>query len=145
MPKPSTTICKSGITREKKSVAGSRRTWRTSLKKTAPKPRKRLGTGGLEHGLMLVGEFDEDVFEAGSEGTNLGDGDAVFQELFTEIVEIEMVFDERMDGLPENGGAADAGEVAREAESAGNFWRDDFNSQGALRVEIITPEVKIGR
>src|SRR5712691_3120232 len=57
---------------------------------------------------MLVGEFDEDVFEAGSEGTNLGDGDAVFQELFTEIVEIEMVFDERMDGLPENGGAAAA-------------------------------------
>jgi len=39
-----------------------------------------------------------------------------FHELFAEIVEIETVFDERMDGLPENGGAAYAGEVTRESE-----------------------------
>src|SRR5216684_949445 len=94
---------------------------------------------------MLVGEFDEDVFEAGSEGTNLGDGDAVFQELFTEIVEIEMVFDERMDGLPENGGAADAGEVTREAESAGNFRRSDFNAQCALRLNVGEFAERVGR
>src|SRR6266852_9958048 len=94
---------------------------------------------------MLVGEFDEDVFEAGSEGTNFGDGDAVFQELFTEIVEIEMVFDEGMDGLPENGGAADAGEVAREAESAGNFRRGDFNAQCALRLNVGEFAERVGR
>jgi len=35
--------------------------------KTAPKPRKKLRTGGLQQSLMLVGELDEDVFEAGSE------------------------------------------------------------------------------
>jgi len=50
---------------------------------------------------MLVGELDEDVFKAGSERANLCDRNAVFHELFAEIVEIETVFDERMDGLPE--------------------------------------------
>src|SRR5882724_1516797 len=84
----------------------------------APKPRKKLRTGGLQHGLMLVGELDEDIFEAGSERTNLGDGNAVLQELFAEIVEIETILDKRVDGLSENRGAADAGEMARKAERA---------------------------
>src|SRR6266478_4418557 len=94
---------------------------------------------------MLVGEFDEDVLEAWSERTNFGDGDAVFQELFTEIVEIEMVFDERMDGLPENGGAADAGEVTREAQSAGNFRRGDFHAQCAMGLNVWKFAERIGR
>src|SRR5258706_4529162 len=81
---------------------------------------------------MLVSELDEDVFEAGSKRTNFGDGDAVFHKLFAKIVEIEMVFDERMDGLAENGGAENAREVTREAERACNFRRGDFNAQGAL-------------
>src|SRR5712692_9482613 len=85
---------------------------------------------------MLVSEFDEDVFEAGSEGTNLGDGDAVFQELFAKIVKIEAVFDKRMDGLPENGGAADAGNLARKPERAGNFRRSDFHAQSAMRLHV---------
>jgi len=48
---------------------------------------------------MLVGELDKDIFEAGSERTNLGDGNAVLQELFAEIVEIGNDLDERVDGL----------------------------------------------
>src|SRR5260370_36566220 len=83
---------------------------------------------------MLVGELDEDVFEAGSERTNLSDGNPVFQELVAEIVEIEMVFDKRVDGLTENGGAADAGEVAREAQRTRGFRSRDFNAQRAGRL-----------
>ena len=64
---------------------------------------------------MLVGELDKDVFEAGSEGPNFGDGNAVFQELLTEIVEVEVVVDECVNGLTENGGAADARKPARGA------------------------------
>src|SRR5260370_2925244 len=47
-----------------------------------------------------------------------------------------MVFDERMDGLPEDGGAAAAGEVASEAESEGTFRRSAFNAQCALRLNV---------
>src|SRR5260370_41021292 len=85
---------------------------------------------------MLVGEFDKDVFEAGSERANFCDGDAVFQELSAEIIEIEMVLDERVDGLTENGGAADAGEVTRESERASDFRRGDFNAQRALTLDV---------
>src|ERR1700731_2187688 len=135
-PKPRRNICSTGMVREKKSVPASRRTWSASLEKTAPKPRKMLRTGGLQQGLLLVGEFDEDVFEAGSERTNLADGDAVYQELVAEVVQIEMVFDERMDGLPENRGAADAGEVTREAESARDFRCGNFNAQRAGGLDV---------
>jgi len=37
-----------------------------------------------------------------------------FQELVAKVVEIEMIVDERMNGLSENGGAANAGEMAHE-------------------------------
>src|ERR1700719_1132067 len=95
-----------------------------------------LRTGGLQEGVLLGGEFAEDVFEAGSERTNLGDGDAVYQELVAEVVEIEMVFDERIDGLPKNRGAADAGEGTREAESARDFRCGNFNAQRAGGLDV---------
>src|SRR5712692_4782188 len=136
MPKPSTTICNRGITREKKSVAGSRRTCSVSLYKTAPKPRKMSRTGGLQQSLVLEGELHKNVFEAGGEGANLGDGDAVFQELFAEIVEIEMVLDERMDGLPENGGAADARDLTGKTEGARYFRRGDFHAQRSVGLNL---------
>src|SRR5258708_34572152 len=94
---------------------------------------------------MLVGEFDENVFEAGSERANLGDSDAVFQELVAEVVEIEMIIDERMDGLSENGGAANAGEMARETERARNFRCGDFDAQCALRLDVRKLAERIGR
>src|SRR5712664_1900888 len=94
---------------------------------------------------MLVGEFDKDVFEAGSERTNFCDGDAVSQELLAKIVEIEMVLDERMDGLSENGGAADAGEVTREAERARDFRSGDFDAQRAGRLNVREFTQRIGR
>src|SRR5216684_4920170 len=99
-------------------------------------PRKKLRTGGLQQSLMLVSEFDEDVFEAGSEGTNLGDGNILLQELFAKIVKIEVVFDERMNGLAEDGGAADAGYLARKPERAGDFRRGDFHAQRAMRLHV---------
>src|SRR5260370_28510810 len=94
---------------------------------------------------MLVGELDEDVFEAGSEWTDFGDGNPVFQKLFAEIVKIKMILDESMDGLPENGGAADAGEMAREAERACDFRSGDFHAQRAVRLHVRKLAKGIGR
>src|SRR2546430_14011689 len=56
-----------------------------------------------------------------------------------------MVFDERMDGLTENRGAADAGEVTRESERARDFGRGDFNAQSALRLNVREFAERIGR
>src|SRR6266851_1934656 len=92
---------------------------------------------------MLVGELDEDVFEAGSEWTDFGDGNPVFQKLFAEIVKIKMILDESMDGLPENGGSADAGEMAREAQRACDFRSGDFHAQRAVRLHVGKLEQKV--
>src|SRR5467141_3328365 len=104
-----------------------------------------LCTGGLQQSLMLVGELDEDVFEAGSERTNLCDGNAVLHELFAEIVEIETVFDKRVDGLPENGCAAYAGEATRKSKSARDFRGGDFNAQRAGGLDVREFAKRIGR
>src|SRR5437879_9595230 len=47
-----------------------------------------------------------------------------------------MVFGERMDGLTENGGAANAREVTRESERACNFRRGDLDAQGARGLNV---------
>src|SRR5882762_20221 len=75
---------------------------------------------------MFVGEFDEHVFKTGGERANFCDGDAVFQQLLAEIIEIEAVIDERVDGLAKNGGAANAGEMAANAKSTRDFASGDF-------------------
>src|SRR5437879_1794127 len=94
---------------------------------------------------MLVGELDENIFETWGERTNLGDGDTVLPELFAQIVQIEMVLDERMNGLAENCGAANAREMAREAERPRNFRRGDFHAHGALRLNVGELAQRIGR
>src|SRR6266581_9789256 len=104
-----------------------------------------LGMGGLQQGLMLVGELDENVFEAGSERANFCDGDAVFQKLFAEIVEVEMILDERMDGLSENGGAADSRDLAGEAKRAGDLGSGDFDAQRPVRLNVGQLAERIGR
>src|SRR5260370_15449596 len=95
-----------------------------------------LRTGGLQLGLVLVSELDKDVFEARRQRANFGDGDAVLQELFAEFIEVEMIVDERMNGLPENCGAADAGNLTRITQSAGHFRRGDFDAQGAVGLNL---------
>src|SRR5260370_17080759 len=104
-----------------------------------------LGMGGLQQGLMLVGERDENVLEAGSGRANFCDGDAVFQELFAEIVEVEMILDERVDGLSENGGAADSRDLAGEAKRASDLGRGDFDAQSAVRLNVRQLAERIGR
>src|SRR6266851_340581 len=103
-----------------------------------------LRTSGLQQRLMLVGEFDEDILEAGSERANLGDGNILFQKLVAEVVKIAMVLNERMNGLPEDGGAANAGNLARETERARNFRRGDFDAQRALRLDVGKLAERIG-
>src|SRR5712664_1016179 len=136
MPRPSTTICSSGITSEKKSVEGSRRTCRVSLKKTARKPRKRSDTGRLRFRLVLVGQLYEDIFKARGERANFADGDSVFEELLAQIVEVEMLFHKRVNGLAENGGATNAVKLAGEAQGACNLGRGDFDAHGAVRLHV---------
>src|SRR5258708_1670025 len=94
---------------------------------------------------MLVGELDKDVFETGSEGPNLGNGNAVFQELFAELLKIEMVVNERVDGLSENSSATDARKLAGEAESAGDFRSGDFHAHRARGLDFGKLAQRIGR
>src|SRR2546425_6926095 len=104
-----------------------------------------LRTGSLQQSLMLVGKLDVDLFEAGSERANLAHGDIVFQELVAEVVEIEMIVDERMDGLSEDGGAADARNLAGETKRAGNFGGGDFHAHSAMGLDVGEFAKRIGR
>src|SRR5437879_4169853 len=56
-----------------------------------------------------------------------------------------MIFDECMDGLAEDGGTADAGNLARQTERARDFRRGDFNAQCALRLNVGELAERIGR
>jgi hypothetical protein len=85
---------------------------------------------------MFVGEFDEDVFEARSEGPNFGDNNALLLELGTKVVEFESVVDERMNGLTKNCGAADTGNSASGAESLCDVGCSDFDAIGSVRVHV---------
>src|ERR1700693_3837803 len=102
-------------------------------------------TGALQQRLVLVGELDEDVFEAGGQRANLGDRNSVFQQLLAEIVQVKMIFDERVNGLTENRGAANAGQLARETQGAGNFRGGDFNAHRAGRLHFGEFAERIGR
>src|SRR6266404_5876071 len=144
MPRPSTTICSSGITSEKKSVEGSRRTCSVSLKKTARNPRNRSNTGGLGLRLVLVGQLDENILEARLKRANFTDSDSILEELLAKVVEVEMFFDERMNGLAENRGAANAGELPGEAQGARYFRRRDFNALGARGLHVRKLAERIG-
>src|SRR5258706_4780986 len=144
MPRPSTTICSNGITSEKKSVEGSRRTCSVSLKKTARKPRKRSNTGLLRLRVVLIGQLDEDVFEARLERANFAHNDPVFEKLPAKIVEVEMFFDQRVNRLAENGGAANAGELPGETQSAGHLGGCDFHALGAGGLHVRKLAERIG-
>src|SRR5579863_5889203 len=47
-----------------------------------------------------------------------------------------MIFDERVDGLPKNGGAADPRDVPRETKRARDFRSADFDAHGAGRLDV---------
>ena len=61
---------------------------------------------------MLVGEFHENVLEAWRKWPNLRHGNAVVPELMVQAFQIKALVDERVDGLPENRGAANPGDMA---------------------------------
>src|SRR5215470_5558634 len=113
IPNPSRVICSSGITNEKKSVEGSRRTCSVSLKNTAPNPRKRLRIDFLWLTLMLVGQLDKHIFQAGRKRANLRYLDSIFHELFAQAVQIEMLFNQSVDRLSKNGCTANPWNLSR--------------------------------
>src|SRR5690242_16916996 len=93
---------------------------------------------------MLVSQLNENVFEARSERANLAHGDAVLQKLLAKFVQIEVVFDECVDGLSENGGAADPRNLAREAKRACDFGSCDFHAHGSMRLDVRQFAQRIG-
>src|SRR5258708_18024833 len=56
-----------------------------------------------------------------------------------------MIVDERMNGLAENGGAADARKMTREAKRARNFRGGDFDAKRGLRLDVGKLAERIGR
>src|SRR5579871_2233384 len=136
MAKPRRNIWRSGMVSEKKRVPASRRTWSASLQKTAPTPRKMLFTLGLQFCLMLVGQLDENVFEARSQWTNFGDGNVLLLKPLTKIIETQAVFNQGMDRLTEDRGAANARKLSCGAQSARDFGRSDFDAHRSGRLDF---------
>src|SRR5579859_260362 len=95
-----------------------------------------LRTFFLRLRLMLVGELDEDVFQTGRERANFGDGDILFFKVPAKKFERKIVVNEGVDGLTENGGAANAGKRASGAQRACDFGRGDFDAQRSLRLNF---------
>src|ERR1700686_754368 len=85
---------------------------------------------------MFVREFDKDVFQRGGEGADFGDDDALLQQLIAQVIEVEVVIDKRVDGLAKDGGSADAGDGAGEAQSAGYRRSGDCNTIGAGGMDV---------
>src|SRR5580692_3367006 len=52
------------------------------------------------------------------------------------MLHVEAIFDERVNGLAEDGGAANAGQRAGDAQSAGDFGGGDFDAVGARRLNV---------
>src|SRR5690349_2509771 len=108
--------------------------WRMLV--SAPKPRKKSRMGNFLEVPVLVGQLDEDVFEAGGEGADIGDANVTLEQGGPEGVEIDVVFDEGVDGLPENSSAAKSGNLANETEGSSDFRSVDFDAPGAAGLEV---------
>src|SRR5579863_2483387 len=85
---------------------------------------------------MLVGELDENVFETRLKRANFPNGNAILPELLAQIVQVEMIFDERVNGLSKNRGAANPGNLPRESQGPGHLRRGDLDAFGAVRLDV---------
>ena len=61
---------------------------------------------------MFVSKLHENIFQARRQRPNLCHGDAFLQKLLAQVVQIEVVVNQRVDGLAENRRAADSGKSA---------------------------------
>src|SRR5271154_1461411 len=107
--------------------------------------RVRVGVGVGVQGLVLVGEFDENVFEGGSERANFADVNVFGDELFAKGFGSVTIVNEGVNGLAENGCAANAVDGASGAEGAGDFGSGDFHAISAGRLNIGKQAERIGR
>src|ERR1700760_1141344 len=85
---------------------------------------------------MLVSELDEDVFEAGSQRADLGHNEAGLQQLLAKMFGIEAIFDEGVNGLAKDGGAADAGDGTGSSQGARDFGGGDFHAISSSRLDV---------
>jgi hypothetical protein len=85
---------------------------------------------------VLVGEFDENVLKAGRKGANLAHGNAVVRQLAAKTVEREIFIDERMDGLPKDGGAPYPGNPAGQAQCPGHLRGGEFDAPRAMGLHL---------
>src|SRR5215813_12394092 len=86
--------------------------------------------------LVLVGQFDENVFEAGSERADFADSGAAPRELLAKIFKLELVVNQCVNGLAEDSGAADSLDLAGAGECASDFGSGDFDSNRAGRLNV---------
>src|SRR3974390_181810 len=90
---------------------------------------------GLQR-LMAEGELDEDIFQGGGERANLSDVNGLLFELLAKMAEIEVVVDQRVNGLAEDGGAANAADGASGAKRLCDVWSGDFDAVSAGRIDL---------
>src|SRR5882724_3486404 len=104
-----------------------------------------LFTFGLQHCLMLVGQLDKNVFQAGRKRANFADGNTFVFEAAAQSIERKIVVNESVNRLAKNCGAANAGEFAGGAQSPSDFRRGDFDAHRARRLDFGEFAKRIGR
>src|SRR5882724_13194196 len=104
-----------------------------------------LFTFGLQHCLMLVGQLDKNVFQAGRKRSNFGDGNTFVFEATAQTIERKIVVNESVNRLAKDCGAANAGKFAGGAQSASDFRRGYFDAHRARRLDFGKFAKRIGR
>src|SRR5882672_7792751 len=95
-----------------------------------------LRTVGLLFCLMFVGELDENVLKARRQRANFRDGNFLLLQKSAQSLQIEVILNQRMNRLSKNGGTANSGNRARNAQGASDFWSRDFDADSALRLHV---------
>src|SRR5690349_23254433 len=93
-------------------------------------------TRGLLLSLVFVGELDENIFQAGCERADFGDGDPFLRKLLADRVQIQVLVDQGMDRLTENSGAADAVDLARETQSSCHLRSRDLHAHSSVWLDL---------
>src|SRR5215510_13858175 len=87
-------------------------------------------------GLVFVGQLDENVFQAGGERANFAHRCAVSGKLLAKSVEVEVIVNQRMNRLAEDGGAADSLDSTGTGQGASDFRGRDLHSNRSGRLNI---------
>src|SRR6516225_8313397 len=106
----------------------------------APKSRNASRNGlrmrCLQFLLLLLGEFDKNIFEARPKGADLLNDDRAPRGLRFESFKIGVLVDEGVDRLSEYGGVADVRHLAHHAQRLSDFGSTDLDAPGPLGIHV---------